>query len=91
MSKRKSKKVRPFRTLYYLSDTVKEDAWTSQGHSGSEDGALRACGGRLLTGRATIARVYDEDDTLIHTFRRTEAGGVSVGFGRSVPQLRRVK
>lgn len=81
-----SKKVaplkRPYQVLYFLRCGTK--LHDSQGHAGSEMGAIRASVVRIFLGQYSLAQVF-ESGVLIYTVKQVSARNIQIYYGSDKP------
>lgn len=85
---------RPYATHYFTDALARDTAWTSQGFSASDRGAIRASVVRIFMGEYGKALVYDrENGALVYTIK-VGASGLQIHYGSGqaeVQHIRRVK
>lgn len=85
---------RPYLTQYYNDAGTRDNAWSSQGFSASDRGAVRASVVRIFMGEYGKALIYDRrDGTLAYTVK-VGANGLQIHYGNAtgeVHHIRRVK
>lgn len=72
---RRAPSKRPFRTYYYNVDGVT----AAQGHSASEQGAIRGCVWRIVSAQYVRAEIFD-DGVLAYTVR-PHNNGLRISYG----------
>lgn len=82
---------RPFVTYYYSDIGARDQAWTSQGFSASDRGAVRASVVRIFMGEYGKALIYDRrDGTLAYTVK-VGASGLQIHYGSATGEIRHIR